>query len=143
MSLDGQTPDTVLLLARGYTETLSSDTHQISWNEAPGEPYLCPVFDDGVSRWAAGASSLHAAITSTAVSFFVDSADGTLWTTAGGDLPLDIMVAGERMTVGAITGTSSPQVFSSVTRSVNGVVKSHVADEPVDIAQPLYYALGR
>lgn len=143
ISLAGQTPDTMLELARGYTETLNGFTHRLVFNAAPGEPYLCPVFDDGSSRWAAGASSLAAGINATAVTMQVASTDGTLWTTTAGDFPLDIMMGGERITVGAITGTSSPQTFSSLTRSVNGVVKAHSASEAVDIVQPLYYALGR
>lgn len=143
ISLAGQTPDTMLLLARGYTETLNSDTHMITYNCAPGEPYLCPILDDGVSRLDAGASNLSSGITATANSFGVNSTDGTVWTTSAGDLPLDIMMGGERMTIGGIANITSPQIFSSVTRSVNGVVKTHNTGEAITIAQPLDLALGR
>jgi hypothetical protein len=59
----------------------------------------------------------------------VDTAAGSpLWdTTASG---FDIGVAGERMTVTAISGSSSPQAFT-VTRSVNGVVKAQSSGAPV------------
>jgi len=43
------------------------------------------------------------------------------------------------VTVTAITGTTSPQT-ATVTRSVNGVVKSHATGAPVHVARPV--ALG-
>ena len=51
-------------------------------------------------------STLHANITSGATSMSVDttSASSPLWTTAGGDFPFDIAMAGERITVTNITG---------------------------------------
>lgn len=142
LSLAGQTPDTILLLARGYTETLNAFNHQITFNCAPGEPYLCPVLDDGVSRLDAATSTLSSTATATAVTLGVASADGSLWSTNAGDYPQDITIGGERITVTGVTGTSTPQVFA-VTRSVNGVVKGHAIGEAVDVAKPLYLALGR
>ncbi len=59
-------------------------------------------------------------------SFTVAIASGHLWTTSAAQFPFDIIVGGERMTVTAISGASSPQTFT-VTRSVNGVQKSHLA----------------
>ncbi len=41
------------------------------------------------------------------------------------------------MSLTAVTGTSSPQT-GTVTRSINGVVKSHSADELVRLAEPFY-----
>lgn len=143
VTLAGWTADLLTLLARGYSEVLNSDKHQMVCNTMEGSRFAVPQLDDGASRAAAGASSLNAGITSTATSFAVKSTDGTLWTTSAGDFPLDVEIGGERMTVGTVTGTSSPQTFSSVTRSVNGVVKSHLAGESVQIATPLYLCLGR
>jgi hypothetical protein len=50
------------------------------------------------------------------------------------------MIGGERMTVTAVTGSSSPQTLT-VTRSVNGVVKSHATGVPVVLADPNYLGL--
>jgi hypothetical protein len=54
-----------------------------------------------------------------------------------GQFPFDILVGGEQMTVTAIDDQTSPQV-ATVTRSVNGVVKSHAAGTAVALAQPMY-----
>jgi hypothetical protein len=81
-------------------------------------------------------SSTTNSVTNSAASFQVTTAAGNpIWTTSAGDFPFDIMVAGEQMTVTTITGTGSPQTFH-VTRSVNGVVKAHVAGEDVRLYAP-------
>jgi hypothetical protein len=56
------------------------------------------------------------------------------------DFPFDIRVGGEVMRVTSITGGTSPQTFT-VTRSINGVVKSHSAGEDVRLAYPTYVSL--
>lgn len=142
ISLAGQTPDTTLLLARGYTEQLNAFSYTMTVNCAPGAPYLAPVFDDGTSRFDSDQSFLTASINASVTSLSVTILDGTLWTTAAGDLPLDIMLGGERITVGAVSGASSPQTFSSLTRSVNGVVKGHTHGDQITLFTPTYLALG-
>ncbi|GGV80505.1 hypothetical protein [Streptomyces thermoviolaceus] len=67
----------------------------------------------------------------------------TPWITADEDpgaFPFDILVGGERMTVTAITGTTSLQTFI-VVRAVNGVTKAHAAGQPVQLADPAIAAL--
>jgi hypothetical protein len=56
------------------------------------------------------------------------------------DFPMDIEVGGERMTVTAISGSSSPQTFT-VARGVNGVVKSHSSAAAVELWRPGVWAL--
>jgi len=65
---------------------------------------------------------------------------GPVWTTDVAEAPFDVRVGGEVMTVTAVTGTTSPQVFT-VTRSANGIVKAHSAGADVRLAQPAYVAL--
>lgn len=85
-------------------------------------------------------SLTNASLTTTATSMSVKSTSGIyLWTTAAGDIPFDITVGGEVMRVTNITGSTSPQTFT-VTRSINGVVKTHAVDEPVSLAVPNYWA---
>lgn len=55
------------------------------------------------------------------------------------NFPFDIIVGGERMTVTDINLTSDPQQFV-VTRSVNGVVKSHLAGAKVQLFKPYWIA---
>jgi hypothetical protein len=54
-------------------------------------------------------------------------------------VPLDWMVNGERVTVTALTGTSSQT--ATVTRGVNGITKTHSVGEAIVLADPLYVAL--
>lgn len=144
----GITPDSLSLLARGYSEVWSFGMPaelDIVFNCVPGSPYDILTLDDPVlGRADSDTTTLHdATISSSATSFQVDIGDGTLWTTNSGDWPVLIKMGGELMSVGAISGTSSPQTFSSITRSVNGVVKGHSVGEQVNVAQPVYLGIGR
>jgi hypothetical protein len=65
---------------------------------------------------------------------------GPTWSTDPTDVPWDVTVGGERMTVTEVTGADSPQTWT-VTRSVNGVVKSHAAGADVRLADPMIVAL--
>jgi hypothetical protein len=65
---------------------------------------------------------------------------GPTWSTDPTDVPWDVTVGGERMTVTSVTGADSPQTWT-VTRSVNGVVKSHAAGADVRLADPMIVAL--
>lgn len=143
----GITPDALSLLARGYTETYSfSGPYLLDFvfNCVPGSPYDILTLDDTVmGRLDSDTTTLDATINATVTTFQVDIGDGTLWTTTAGDWPVLIRMGGEVMSVGAISGTSSPQTFSSVTRSVNGVIKGHTTGEQVHVAQQVYLGLGR
>jgi hypothetical protein len=143
----GIPPDSLPLLTRGYSETYSLGMPallDLVFNCVPGSPYDILTLDDPVlGRADSDTTTLHAAINSSVTTFQVDIGDGTLWTTNAGDWPVLIKMGGEVMSVGAISGTSSPQTFSSITRSVNTVVKAHGAGEQVNVAQPVYLGLGR
>jgi hypothetical protein len=141
----GGAGDTLDLLAQGYTETLGEYDWDITYNCTPAGPWAVAILDDPVlGRADTDGSQLAAGITATATSFQVQVTAGPLWVTTAlnpAEFPLDIRVGGEVMTVGAISGTSSPQTFSSVTRSVNGVVKAQLAGADVRLAHPMILAL--
>lgn len=131
-------------MALGYTERFNTTfRHLITFNAVPAKPYTVGLLDDGELRLDLD-STLGSAVTSSATSWSVATADpfGTLWATTAAlpaEFPFDWMVEGERVTVTAITGTSSPQT-ATVVRSVNGVVKSHAAGAKVSLADPFYVA---
>ena len=77
-------------------------------------------------------------MTTTSTSRTVNITAGPLWTTT--EVPFDILVGGEQMTVTAVAGAASPQTFT-VTRSVNGVVKAHASGEAVTLYSPIRYSL--
>ncbi|NUP52090.1 MAG: hypothetical protein HOW97_32925 [Catenulispora sp.] len=132
-------PDGISQIMEGQTETCYGFIFTESWTCAPEAPYRVGVLDDPLlGRVDTDGSTLHAGISSTATSMQVDTTDPTkpLWTTNAADFPLDVVMGGERITVGSITGTTSPQTFSSLTRSVNGVVKAQTAGADVRLWQP-------
>jgi hypothetical protein len=130
-----QSPDSVSLVVRGYTEHISNFEHSITFNAAPNNPYATNVTDiDGVKLDSAG-SALAAPATSVATSLSVATTLGPLWTTVGGQMPMRIVVSGEQMTVTAVSGSSSPQTFT-VTRSTNGIVKAQASGAAVRLFFP-------
>jgi hypothetical protein len=132
-------PDDTDQLVRGYSETLSNFTHTVAFIGEPASPQVVGIYDDTAFRYHPDGSTLAAGVTSSATSLSVATASGPLWF-AFASTSFDIVVGGERMTVTATSGTSSPQTFT-VTRSVNGVVKAHSAGETVDLFQPTIYAI--
>lgn len=126
--------DPVRQLAFGSSEKLGGFHWTMEFNAVPESPYEVIVLDDPVyGRADSDGSYLFAAIGASDTSFQVVTPNAQLvtWTTNAADFPFDVNVGGERMTVTNITGTGvSTQTFF-VTRSVNGVVKSHPADADV------------
>lgn len=118
-------PDPLDLFVVGYTETLSAVDWRVEINCAPAGAFDVFILEDAaVGRLESDGSALTGGpYTATATTLSVATPSGPLWTTAAGDRPFDIAVAGERMTVTNVTGSTSPQTFT-VTRSVNGVVKT-------------------
>ena len=136
-------PDGITQLAIASTETLNAFVWTIAWCCVPEQPYEVASADDPVyARADSPDSTLHTTITSSATSMSVSAgASGELGTTSGGDFPFDVELGGERITVGAVSGSSSPQTFSSLTRSVNGVVKAQTAGAAVSLFFPSIAAL--
>jgi hypothetical protein len=137
-------PDDIELMCIGYQETFSQFEWDITYVCVPYDPYLTGQVEEGdYERVDTDGCELAEAldttetgidVTTTATYRWVDSA------TYPDDFPFDIVVGGEVMTVTACTGTSSSQTFT-VTRSVNGVVKSHSSGADVRLFQPAYVVL--
>lgn len=136
----GWPPDDISQLVQGYTETINQFMHTIEFSTSPESPWRVGIADDPDSRADTDGSELTADITDSATSFQVTVTDGPLWTTNVSHFPFDVKAGGERMTVTAISGASSPQTFT-VTRSVNGVTKAHLAGTALGLADPVYAAL--
>jgi hypothetical protein len=135
-------PDDVSLIVEGYTLVTNSKNLTIAANCSSAVPWRVAAIQDPTNPWvvAPGAAALNAGITTTAVSASIKSTDGTLLSTAGADYPRDILVDGEEITISSVTGGSSPQT-AVIIRSVNGVVKSHLANTPVTLYRGAAIAL--
>src|SRR5208283_3043038 len=108
-------PDPVKQIIYGTKEDLGGFHYKIQWQSVPETPYEVAIYDDVTyGRADTDGSTLYATVTSSATSIQVSttSAASPLWTTTASDAPFDIAIAGERMTVTAVSGSSSPQTFT-------------------------------
>lgn len=136
--------DAIRQLAWGLNEQLGIKLLKLQWAARPASAWDVLTAGTGAltdCRYDTGGSSLATAATSGVTTLSVATQAGSqLWTTVAADCPFDILVAGERITVTAVTGTTSPQSFT-VLRAVNSVSKAQAAGAPVSLFQPSYYAL--
>ncbi|MFI9235761.1 hypothetical protein [Streptomyces sp. NPDC053079] len=134
-------PDDISLIVLGLNETIDHFQHRITLNCAPASPYEVGVLDSADhGRLDTAGSELAAALDSSSTSVSVSTSSGPVWTTDSADMPFDVRVGGEVMRVTAISGSASPQTFT-VTRSVNGIVKSHSAGADLRLTNPTTIAL--
>lgn len=132
-------PGPLDLLVLGYEEQFAQFSWHVTFACIPYGPYQVGVVSDAtLGRADTDGSTLTAGITATATSMQVTTPSG-LWTTT--DTPFDVLVAGEQITVGTVSGASSPQTFSSLTRSVNGISKTQTAGTAVALATGSIVAL--
>lgn len=118
---------------QGWTERLGNalPTWTAEIDLSPGEIWNLIGTWDGTARYDSGSSTLTSGITSTATSVSVTTSDPfDLW--RSGAVTFMINVGGEIMNVTNVSGTTSPQTFT-VSRSANGVVKSHDAGAEVHV----------
>lgn len=134
--------DTARLIVQGYTETLGHATHDIQFVCSPASPYDTALWDDPAEedRYGTGGCELAEDLDATETSVDVLTTVEPVWTQDSGHYPFNIIIGGELMTATAISGTGTSQTFT-VTRSVNGVVKTHSTGDPVQIADLRYYGL--
>ncbi|MFB6811252.1 hypothetical protein [Streptomyces sp. NPDC056387] len=133
-------PGPLDLLVEGYQETLGPRTWSITLTCSPAEPWRVGTLDDALyGRADTDGSQLASGVSASATSLSVSVTAGPLWPTSG-EVPFDIQVGGEVMTVTNITGSSSPQTFT-VTRGTNGISKTQSSGTDVRLAQPAITAL--
>lgn len=135
-------PDTLLLRMEGYTETINAFGWDVVMNCSPARPYRVGKVGEAILGHLDTAGCVTAeAMDTTETGMDVTTTLGPIWTTAGADLPFNVRVGGEVMTVTAISGATAAQTMT-VTRSVNGVVKSHLIGATVKLDEPARVALG-
>ncbi|KJS60654.1 hypothetical protein [Streptomyces rubellomurinus] len=134
-------PTTADLIVEGYTETLGLYDWDLTLNCSPAGGWNVAVLDDPVcGRADTSGSQLAAGATATATTLSIATTTGPLWSTDPAEYPVDVLIVGERVTITALTGTTSPQTATAV-RSVNGVTKPLPAAADVRLWQPAITAL--
>ncbi len=128
--------DNISLTVLGWSETMNQNRWTIEFNCAPDAATRVAVYS--LARYSSDGSTLGESLTTATTSFQVATPGGPLWGHGDGDF--DIAVNGERMTVTAVSGSSSPQTFTA-TRAVNGISRGHTSGDAVALWTPAYYAL--
>ena len=143
ITLAGEEPDTIYLIVVQIERVGNSVIDKATLSCIPAEPYMAGKWDDGIYRYDSRTTTTAGTLTTTSTSLAIKTTDPLeVWRTAGS---YDITVEGERMTVTSCTtavlsGGTYNQTMT-VARSVNGVVKSHVAGEEVHVFLPARYKM--
>jgi hypothetical protein len=131
--------DEVPLGLDGYAETIRHRGWEAKLDPEPYEPlFVFEIEDQILGRLDTAGAALALGVDSDDTSLIVATDSGrNVWinsTDRPQDFPFCVQYGGEVGVVTAISGTTSPQTFT-VTRSHNGVVKSHLAGTDVRIAR--------
>lgn len=142
----GSTPGVSRHIVLGWSETLPNHPgRKVTFNLAPGEPYnVVEVGDADYALVGSDTTTVDGDLDSTTTTLDIVDAHGHTWTDE--NVPFDVLVGGELMTVTAVGAASSPgppatEQALTVTRSVNGVVKGHADGTPVEVTPAIYYGL--
>jgi hypothetical protein len=135
-------PETPRLLITGITDTSGTHRRTIALRTAPARPYDVGLCDD--AGWLdCGACTTTEDLDTTETGIDVACADACAWTHADGDY--SIVIGGEEMTVTAVTAPAgAPGAWTqtlTVTRAMNGVVKTHGSGAEVHVLDPFLLAL--
>jgi len=148
ITLTGFREYVIRLFVLGYTETIRPADHgkvrrTITFTCAPDQQFVVGVWDSTASRWDSATHFLKTGVntTDTALTFRSLSSKVTWSTTT----PYKVTIAGEDVTVTSMGAASlvsgGYDQVATVARSVNGVVKSLSANEPIRVATPGRWAL--
>lgn len=135
-------PSTPRLLIMGMQESCDTHRRTLTLLTEPAAPYDVGILDTS-GRLDCGGTTTAEILDTTETGIDIDIVDTCAWTHADGDF--DILIGGERMTVTAVSAIAGVYPARTqtltVTRSVNGVIKSHAVAAEVHVADPLILAL--
>lgn len=139
ITLSGVEPDPVQLHAMRIAHKIDHTTRTFTIKCVPAETWKTGTYG-GTGRYGVAASTVNTTMTATSTALAALLADPLdAWsTTATG---YDLVVLGERWTVtGAFSAPSAGVQTATVTRSVNGVVRTHAIGELIQLYSPTRYA---
>lgn len=101
-------PGPIDQIVQGISEQLNALTWTITFTCTPASPWDVAIVEDATfGRLDTSGSILASAVTATDTVLVVDATSGPAWTTAAGDLPFDIEIDDEVMTVTAVANALS------------------------------------
>jgi hypothetical protein len=140
MLLTGRTPDPLLLLILSTAQDTNRKRNRFTFRVAAGAIFDVAVLDDTATVIDSGSTTLAEDLTTTETAVDITTARlAEVWSQTG--VPYAWNLAGERVTVTAMTapaGTGPWTQTATVTRSVNGVVKTQTTGTSVQLADPKY-----
>lgn len=144
ITITGLERELVDLLVLGKVEKIGHDTRRVEFTCIPADvQHNIGVYDAVSSRYDSASTTLAGGTTTTGTAMLLTTTDRTdCWSTT--ETPYVAVVAGERVTVTAMTAPAGAGPYTqtaTVVRSVNGVVKTHVAGERFGLADPVYAGL--
>lgn len=131
------------VIVEGWSSRKSVYDWDVRLNCSPAAPWSVALLDEAAMRLDTDGSYLLTTINPTATSLTVRTVSGPTWTTAAADLPFDILIEGEQMTVTAVGAPAGSDQTFTVTRSVNGISRSHTGatTTAVTLYQPFFLPL--
>lgn len=105
-------PDPVRLVVEGYTERISRSEWTIELNCTPAEPWEPGVW--GEAKADSAGSELYTAATETDSALIITNPGDHPWTDDPSEVPWDIRVGGERMTVTAVSAPAADNFSRTV-----------------------------
>lgn len=132
----GSEPD---VIAEGFQAELHPDGWTVTLNCSGASPWDVAVLDDADARLDTAGCELTAPATLTSSAWLVTTTAGPAWNPSA-PLPILVKCEGELMLITGISGAGPAQNLT-MTRSINGVVKTHPTGATISLAYPARLAL--
>lgn len=121
----------------GFAELIDGFQHRITYTCVPESPYQVAELGSAArGRLDTSGSVLVYDAPAGSTSLTVATTSGSVWTTAPGEVPLDVRIGGDRVSVSAVSGATSPQVFT-----VAALPHAQFAGAAVELYQPMTLGL--
>ncbi|NUP18429.1 MAG: hypothetical protein HOZ81_20560 [Streptomyces sp.] len=128
--------DDISQLVIGFSETIDHFEHRITYTCVPERPYRVAELSSATTgRLDTGGSTLAVDAPAGSTALTVASS-GIVWATSPSEFPVYARIGGERVTVTAVSGATSPQVFT-----VTALPHAHLAGAEVRLDQPMTLGL--
>jgi hypothetical protein len=127
----------------GVVEQLGPRVWTAELTASPASVWDTAVYNDPLTRYDTAGCVTTEALDTTETGVDVTTTSGPPWAPTSllpAAVPFDVSIGGERMTVTNVAGTGNAQTLT-VTRSVNGIVKTHATGASVGLADRFCYGL--